>query len=79
VRQEELERAKNKLATALVFAGETPIQRLMSVGINYIYNQSYEPLSEVARKVEAVTLADVNGLLESRPFSQSFFYSLVPA
>ncbi len=79
VRQEELERAKNKLATALVFAGETPMQRLMSVGINYIYNQSYEPLSEVARKVEAVTLADVNGLLESRPFSQSFFYSLVPA
>jgi len=79
VRQEELERAKNKLATALVFAGETPMQRLMSVGINYIYNQSYEPLSEVARKVGAVTLADVNGLLESRPFSQSFFYSLVPA
>lgn len=79
VRPEELERAKNKLATALVFAGETPMQRLMSVGINYVYNQTYEPLSEVARKVEAVTLADVNGLLETRPFSQSFFYSLVPA
>ena len=79
VRPEELERAKNKLATALVFAGETPMQRLMSVGINYIYNQSYEPLSEVARKVRAVTLQDVNSLLETHPFSRSFFYSLVPA
>jgi len=79
VRPEELERAKNKLATTLVFAGETPMQRLMSVGIQYLYNQSYEPLSEVARKVEAVTLADVNGLLESKPFSRSFIYCLVPA
>ncbi|GIW27339.1 MAG: zinc protease [Meiothermus sp.] len=79
VRPEELERAKNKLATALVFAGETPMQRLMSVGLQYLYNQSYEPLSEVARKVEAVTLDDVNGLLETQPFSRSFFYSLVPA
>lgn len=78
VRAEELERAKNKLATALVFAGETPMQRLMSVGINYLYNQSYEPLSEVARKVEAVTLADLHALLEERPFSRSFTYSLVP-
>lgn len=79
VRPEELEQAKNKLAAALVFAGETPMQRLMSVGLQYLYNQSYEPLSEVARKVEAVTLDDVNGLLEARPFSQSFLYSLVPA
>lgn len=79
VRQEELLQAKNKLATALVFAGETPMQRLMSVGINYVYNQTYEPLNEVARKVEAVTLADVNGLLEAKPFSKSFIYSLVPA
>lgn len=79
VRPEELERAKNKLATALVFAGETPMQRLMSVGIHYLYNQTYEPLSEVARKVEAVTLADINALLETRPFSRSFIYSLVPA
>ncbi|GIW24506.1 pitrilysin family protein [Meiothermus sp.] len=79
VRQDELERAKNKLATALVFAGETPMQRLMSVGIHYVYNQTYAPLSEIARKVEAVTLADVNGLLEEKPFSKSFIYALVPA
>ncbi|MCS7068095.1 MAG: pitrilysin family protein [Meiothermus sp.] len=79
VRPEELERAKNKLATALVFAGETPMQRLMSMGLGYIYNQTYEPLSEIARKVEAVTTADVNALLEEKPFSRAFYYSLVPA
>ncbi|MBO1436291.1 pitrilysin family protein [Meiothermus sp. CFH 77666] len=79
VRPDELERAKNKLATALVFAGETPMQRLMSVGLGYVYNQTYEPLSEIARRVEAVTLDDVNALLEEKPFSRSFCYSLVPA
>jgi predicted Zn-dependent peptidase len=74
----ELEQAKHKLATALVFAAETPMQRLMSVGLNYVYNRAYEPLSVVAGKVSAVTLADVNGLLEARPFSRSLLYSLVP-
>jgi predicted Zn-dependent peptidase len=74
----ELEQAKHKLATALVFAAETPMQRLMSVGLNYVYNRAYEPLSVVARKVSAVTLADINALLEARPFSRSFLYSLVP-
>jgi len=76
---EEVERAKNKLATGIVFAGETPMNRLFSMGLNYVYNRVYEPLSETAQKVEAVTLAEVNALLESKPFSQSFLYSLVPA
>lgn len=79
VTQEELERAKNKLATGIVFAGETPMNRLFTMGLGYVYNHSYEPLSEVARKVEAVTVEEVNALLESRPFRQSFIYSLVPA
>ena len=79
VTQEELERAKNKLATSIVFAGETPMNRLFTMGLGYVYNRTYEPLTEVAQKVEAVTVADVNVLLETKPFSQSFIYSLVPA
>ncbi|MCS7194589.1 MAG: insulinase family protein [Meiothermus sp.] len=79
VRAEELERAKNKLATSLAFAGETPMQRLMSVGLGYTYNRTYEPLQEVARKIAALTLEEVNALLEEKPFSRSFFYTLAPA
>ncbi len=79
VSQSELRSAKNKLATGLVFAGETPMQRLFSLGLNYVYNRAYEPLSETAARIEAVSLAEINGLLESKPFSQSFLYSLVPA
>ena len=78
VTEGELRAAKNKLATGMVFAGETPMQRLFSMGLNYVYNRSYEPLSELAERVEAVTLDEVNGLLESKPFSNSFLYSLVP-
>jgi predicted Zn-dependent peptidase len=79
VRQEELERAKNKLATALAFAGETPMRRLMSVGLGYTYNRTYEPVDEVARRIAGLTLREVNALLEEKPFSRSFFYTLAPA
>jgi predicted Zn-dependent peptidase len=76
---EELLRAKNKLATGLVFAGETPMQRLMGVGLDYVYNQSYTSLSEIATRVADVNLEDIHKLLEAKPFSQSFIYSLFPA
>ncbi|MFX9250606.1 insulinase family protein, partial [Acinetobacter baumannii] len=37
VREEEVERAKTPLATALVFAGETPMGRLFHLGMEYLY------------------------------------------
>lgn len=55
------------------------MQRLMSVGLGYTYNRTYEPLQEVARKIAALTLEEVNALLEEKPFSRSFFYTLAPA
>lgn len=78
VSEGELRSAKNKLATGLVFAGETPMQRLMSVGLNWVYNQAHEPLNETAERVEVVTLDQVNDLLAEKPFERSFLYSLVP-
>lgn len=78
VSAEEVRRAKNKLATGIVFAGETPLNRLFNLGMGYQYNGVYEPLSEMARKVEAVTPAEVNALLEAKPFSRGFLYRMVP-
>ncbi|WP_245533664.1 M16 family metallopeptidase [Calidithermus timidus] len=79
VRPEEVERAKNKIATGIVFAGETPMGRLFNLGLSYVYTGRYETLSEMARKYEALTIAEVNALLEAKPFSQGFLYRLVPA
>jgi hypothetical protein len=56
----------------------TPVDTRLSVRLSRDL-WSIEPLGKVARKVEAVTLADVNGLLEAGPFSKSFIYSLVLA
>lgn len=78
VRADEVERAKNKIATGIVFAGETPMNRLFNLGLSYVYTGRYETLSEMARKYEAITVADVNALLEAKPFSQGFLYRLVP-
>ncbi|PZA08804.1 MULTISPECIES: pitrilysin family protein [unclassified Meiothermus] len=78
VSAEEVRRAKNKLATGIVFAGETPMNRLFSLGLSYQYSGVYEPLSEMARKVEAITPGQVNALLEAKPFSRGFLYRMVP-
>jgi predicted Zn-dependent peptidase len=78
VRPEEVERAKNKIATGIVFAGETPMGRLFNLGLSYVYTGRYETLSEMARKYETLTVTEVNALLEARPFSQGFLYRLGP-
>jgi predicted Zn-dependent peptidase len=78
VSEQEVQRAKTKAATGLVLAGETPMQRLFSLGTNFVYNKTYQPLSELAAALEAVTVQDVNDLLRDKPFSQSFLYGVVP-
>lgn len=74
----EIERAKNKLATSIVFGGETPMSRLFNLGLGYQYTGRYQPLSEIAQRVNAITPSQVNALLEARPFSQGFLFRLVP-
>ena len=76
--EEELSRAKTKAKTQIVFAGETPMKRLFHLGLSYVYTGQYEPLSEVLKKVEAVTREDIAAYLAERPFDKGVFFRLVP-
>ncbi|AEV15945.1 Zinc protease [Thermus sp. CCB_US3_UF1] len=74
----EVERAKTPLATALVFAGETPMGRLFHLGMEYLYTGRYLPLAEVKARVGRVGAKEVNALLEGGHLSRGLYYLVLP-
>lgn len=79
VTEEDLRKAKNKVLSAVAIKNELPMGRLIDLGFNWIYLQEYRPLAEDIEAVKAVTVEEVNSLIEQlRPgdFTQ---FSIGPA
>ncbi len=55
----ELEAAKNKTASAITLKGELPMGRLTSVGFDWVYRKTYQPLAEHIDRVMAITAKQV--------------------
>ncbi len=75
---DELERAKRKIASALVLHDETPRGRLFHVGFDWQYRQTHAPLDEVIDRYLGVTLADIGAFLDRRPFDTLTIVALGP-
>ncbi|MFM7206516.1 MAG: M16 family metallopeptidase [Planctomycetaceae bacterium] len=67
VRRDEFERARNKLASRVVLAGEKPRRRLFDVGLDWSHTRSYRSVADHLRLVEAVTHDDVHRVLAAWP------------
>ncbi len=78
VRDDEIERAKRKLASALVIHDEIPRGRLFHVGFEWQYRGAYLPLDSAIDRYLAVTPGDVAALLARRPFDQMSILGLGP-
>jgi predicted Zn-dependent peptidase len=78
VTEDEVARARTALATGVVFAGETPMQRLFHLGLHYLYTGRYEPLDQAKARILSVTREEVMALLEEAPFQKGFTLSVVP-
>ncbi|TBH21678.1 M16 family metallopeptidase [Thermus thermamylovorans] len=78
VREEEVQRAKTPLATGLVFAGETPMGRLFHLGMEYLYTGRYLSLAGAKDRVQRVSAAEVNALLEQGFLRQGFYHLVLP-
>lgn len=61
---DEVERAKNKLATDCVIPTETPLGRLRDVGSNWLYLNRYVSLEEDVRQLMETPLQEVRSLAE---------------
>jgi predicted Zn-dependent peptidase len=76
--EEELERAKRKLASVQVLRGETPYGRLMHVGFDWQYRRELQPLNDSVDAQLRVTRQQANELLARRPFEQAAVVALGP-
>ena len=74
----EIERTKNKLATAATLQGENPSGRMRSLGSHWTYLGEYLPLEEELGRIMAVTVDDVRRLVDGAPFEPRTVVRLGP-
>ncbi|MGL4609725.1 MAG: M16 family metallopeptidase [Trueperaceae bacterium] len=78
VKADEWQRAQRKFATGLTLRGETPFGRLMSLGSSYLYNKTYHSVQDVVDTIFKTTLEDAGRVLEMKPFSSLYSFTLKP-
>lgn len=78
ITEDEVMRAKNKLATQATLQGERPAGRMQGMGVQWTYQGAYTPLDEELAKLMAVTVADVLALLADFPFTPKTVLRLGP-
>lgn len=71
VTAEELEQARNKVATRVVLRGERPMGRLSSLGGNWLSRREYRSIADDLAILRGVTLDDIRQLLVEFPLAQT--------
>ncbi|MFA5553788.1 MAG: pitrilysin family protein [Phycisphaerae bacterium] len=79
VTEQELQKARNKILSALVIKNELPMGRLVSLGFNWIYLQEYQAVNDDVQNIKSVTLDDVNNLIKQMNPGNFTKLSLTPA
>ncbi len=75
----EIERAKNKLATAATLSGETPAGRMRDLGHRWSYGHDYATLAQQVERLMSVTTQQVRDMLRAGPFTPRTVARLGPA
>ena len=76
--EQELQAAKNKIASHATLRGELPMGRLAAVGFDWTYRGLYTPLPEEIEKLFAVGRQDVLELARKCRLTQATVYALGP-
>lgn len=71
VTADELEQAKNKIATRIVLRGERPMGRLSSLGGNWLVRREYRTIEDDLATVRNVSLSQIKDLLAEFPLLQT--------
>ena len=75
----DVQRAVNKLATRATLQSERPAGRMQALGAQWNYHARYLPLDEELAKLRAVTVQDLQGLLERYTFQPRTVVRLRPS
>jgi predicted Zn-dependent peptidase len=76
---EEVERAKNKIASALVLEGEVPMGRMRAIAGQWIYNKEYRSLEQDMATLLSITPPSLRDLIKEFPFNPMTLVTLGPA
>lgn len=71
VTADELEQAKNKIATRIVLRSERPMGRLSSLGGNWLVRREYRSVDDDLAIVRSVTVDQIRQLLKVFPLAQT--------
>ena len=74
VTKDELQKARNKVLSALTIKSELPMGRLTNLGFNWVYLKEYRSVSDDVEAIKAVTVEDVNAVIAE--FSPADFTQL---
>ncbi|MBN2211468.1 MAG: insulinase family protein [Sedimentisphaerales bacterium] len=78
VTEQELDAAKNKIASRATLHGELPMGRLVPLGFGWVYRREYRPLADEITAICAVTTADLRRLLDNYPLAPLAIQTLGP-
>lgn len=78
ITEDELDLAKSKVCSQLVRRSERPSNRLFSVGNNWLLRKEHKTIKESIEAYQAVTLQDVQAVLEAYPLSKTMTVSVGP-
>lgn len=78
VTQKELDLAKRKIASHIVLASERTATRMFSVGSQWLSQQPFKSVAEIAAIYESLTLAEVNEILEAFPLTSPMTVAVGP-
>ena len=75
---DEIDRAKQKTASAAVLRSETPMGRLVPVGSAWVYRHEYTDIDESIDRLLSVTSEDVKNVLSRYPLDPHTYLGLGP-
>ena len=75
---DEVERARNKIASSLVLSGEVPLGRMRSIGGQWIYNKEYRSLEQDMATLMTVDVDSLRQLMKDFPFDPLTLVTLGP-
>ncbi len=78
ITEQELDAAKNKIASRATLHGELPMGRLVPLGFGWVYRREYRPLADEIAAIRAVTVDDMRRLLEVWPLLPQTIQALGP-
>lgn len=71
VSAQELEQARNKVASRIVLRGERPMGRLSSLGGNWMYRGDFRSISDDLKSIRGITLNEIREVLNRYPLTMT--------